>query len=191
MRATARKGTGKDHAKWQPVATCAFQYMPDIRIDPTIAAQMTEAQKVEWVDASPTKVFRYNNVTRQASYHALRCWNNLLPNADSECSPSARCRFVQHAAPVARVNLAANNQQLQRWHQPKQPAEVASARPLQANSVIGLGETSTRCRQLKAMPGFLRWCLHLKVPLRFYVHHRMPTCTGAQQSCRLCRCTAD
>ncbi len=71
LRATARKGTGKDHAKWQPVATCAFQYMPDIRIDPTIAAQMTEAQKVEWVDASPTKVFRYNNVTRQASFNAL------------------------------------------------------------------------------------------------------------------------
>ena len=65
LRATARKGTGKDHAKWQPVATCAFQYMPDIRIDQTIASHMTEAQKVEWVDASPTKVFRYNNVTRQ------------------------------------------------------------------------------------------------------------------------------
>lgn len=71
LRAIARKGTGKDHAKWQPVATCAFQYMPDIRIDPTVASQMTEAQKVEWVDASPTKVFRYNNVTRQARSCAI------------------------------------------------------------------------------------------------------------------------
>ena len=64
LKAIARKGIGKDHAKWQPVATCAMQYMPDIRVDAAVADQMSEEQKLEWVDSCPTKVFRYNNVTR-------------------------------------------------------------------------------------------------------------------------------
>ena len=64
LKAIARKGIGKDHAKWQPVATCAMQYMPEIRLDPHIMSQMSEEQKIEWVESCPTKVFQYNNVTR-------------------------------------------------------------------------------------------------------------------------------
>ena len=64
LRAIARRGVGKDHAKWQPVATCAMQYMPEIRLDPHIMSQMSEEQKIEWVESCPTKVFQYNNVTR-------------------------------------------------------------------------------------------------------------------------------
>jgi hypothetical protein len=33
LRAIARKGIGKDHAKWIPVATAVYQYMPKITID--------------------------------------------------------------------------------------------------------------------------------------------------------------
>ena len=32
LRAVARKGIGKDHAKWSPVATAVYQYMPEVRI---------------------------------------------------------------------------------------------------------------------------------------------------------------
>ena len=32
LRAKARKGTGKDHAKWSPVATVRFQYIPEVSL---------------------------------------------------------------------------------------------------------------------------------------------------------------
>ena len=64
LKAIARKGIGKDHAKWQPVATCAMQFMPDIRLDSFIMEKMTEDERKEWVESCPTKVFQYNNVTR-------------------------------------------------------------------------------------------------------------------------------
>jgi len=33
LEAYARYGTGKEHAKWQPVSVCAYKYMPIIEID--------------------------------------------------------------------------------------------------------------------------------------------------------------
>lgn len=68
LRAIARKGIGKDHAKWQPVATVAFQFMPDIRIHHALMATLTPGQRREWVASTPGKdtVFRYNETTEQA-----------------------------------------------------------------------------------------------------------------------------
>lgn len=70
LRAIARKGIGKDHAKWQPVATVAFQYMPDIRINHALMATLTPLERREWAaaspgDGTPTAVFRYNDATEQ------------------------------------------------------------------------------------------------------------------------------
>lgn len=70
LRAIARKGIGKDHAKWQPVATVAFQYMPDIRINQALMATLTPLERREWAasspgDGTPTAVFRYNDATEQ------------------------------------------------------------------------------------------------------------------------------
>jgi DNA-directed RNA polymerase II subunit RPB3 len=65
LRATARKGIGKDHAKWIPVATVAFHYMPDISINRALMDSLTDRQKEDFVDSCPTPVFRYNNITKQ------------------------------------------------------------------------------------------------------------------------------
>lgn len=63
LTATARKGIGKDHAKWQPVATVAMQYMPLITIDHSLVDKLTDVQRQELCDADPRGTFRFNRLT--------------------------------------------------------------------------------------------------------------------------------
>lgn len=65
LRCIARKGIGKDHAKWQPVSTAVFQYVPEITINHAAIDSLTEDQREELCDADPRRTFRYNKVTRQ------------------------------------------------------------------------------------------------------------------------------
>ncbi|KAL4444006.1 hypothetical protein ABPG75_011743 [Micractinium tetrahymenae] len=65
LRAVARKGTAKDHAKWMPVATCVFQYMPEITINHALMDTLTDEQKEEWCDADPRKTFKLNKLTHR------------------------------------------------------------------------------------------------------------------------------
>ena len=65
LRAIARKGIGKDHAKWQPVATVSMQYIPEITINHAIIEQLNEDEREELCNADPRNTFRYNRMSQK------------------------------------------------------------------------------------------------------------------------------
>ncbi|KAA6416475.1 MAG: DNA-directed RNA polymerase II subunit RPB3-A-like [Trebouxia sp. A1-2] len=65
LKAIARKGIGKDHAKWSPVATARFKYVPEITLDQQGLEDLSEIQKIELADSDPTKTFGLHPTTRK------------------------------------------------------------------------------------------------------------------------------
>jgi DNA-directed RNA polymerase II subunit RPB3 len=58
LTAVARKGIGKDHAKWIPVATAVYQYYPEISINEGLMSLLTREQKQQLVDSNPHTITR-------------------------------------------------------------------------------------------------------------------------------------
>ena len=74
FHAKARKGVGKEHAKWSPVAVATFQYEPDVRLNEREIEKMDEIKKQEFVASCPTKVYAYDEHNRTVTIEdANRC----------------------------------------------------------------------------------------------------------------------
>jgi len=74
LKAVAKKGVGKEHAKWSPTCGVTYQYEPDIRFNQTRMDEFTETQKQEFASSCPTKVYRYDEDSKRVEIEdALRC----------------------------------------------------------------------------------------------------------------------
>lgn len=60
LRCTARKGIGKDHAKWSPVATAVFRYEPVIDINRALMDTLNVSEKRSFVESCPGRLLRYD-----------------------------------------------------------------------------------------------------------------------------------
>eukprot|EP01112_Ceratiomyxa_fruticulosa_P001158 TRINITY_DN1114_c0_g1_i1.p1 TRINITY_DN1114_c0_g1~~TRINITY_DN1114_c0_g1_i1.p1 ORF type:complete len:301 (+),score=58.74 TRINITY_DN1114_c0_g1_i1:216-1118(+) len=90
LKAIAKKGVGKEHAKWSPTCGVTFQYEPDIRINHSRLDEISERQKEEWVKSCPTKVYKYDETTRNVVVEdPLRCTfcKECIKKADSFGKP--------------------------------------------------------------------------------------------------------
>ncbi len=56
----AKKGQGKEHAKWSPVCLCSMKVQPKISLGDENMIKLTKDQKKEFVNCCPKKVFNFN-----------------------------------------------------------------------------------------------------------------------------------
>lgn len=60
LRARARKGIGKEHAKWSPACTVVFRYDVNVAIEQRVHDLLDRRQKMELVEKCP-KLFKLND----------------------------------------------------------------------------------------------------------------------------------
>jgi len=65
LTAIAKRGCGKEHAKWSPVSACYFYQEPIIEIDQEVFDTMEENEKIKWVETCPAGGLKYEETTGQ------------------------------------------------------------------------------------------------------------------------------
>lgn len=72
LKAVARMGISKEHAKWCPVAVATYRFWPIVTINEEQVATLTMEQKQELVDVCPDRILELDEVTGTlvASEHA-------------------------------------------------------------------------------------------------------------------------
>ena len=65
LRAIARKGVGKDHAKWIPVATAVYHFMPEITVNDSLVDELNEQERKDLAASDPSGTFKYNEVIKR------------------------------------------------------------------------------------------------------------------------------
>eukprot|EP00670_Eutreptiella_braarudii_P027515 CAMPEP_0174375306 /NCGR_PEP_ID=MMETSP0811_2-20130205/114092_1 /TAXON_ID=73025 ORGANISM="Eutreptiella gymnastica-like, Strain CCMP1594" /NCGR_SAMPLE_ID=MMETSP0811_2 /ASSEMBLY_ACC=CAM_ASM_000667 /LENGTH=294 /DNA_ID=CAMNT_0015525389 /DNA_START=116 /DNA_END=1000 /DNA_ORIENTATION=+ len=96
-RCIARRGIGKEHAKWIPTCTVAMAYMPDIRINQEVADQMPSEHKHEWAECCPKKVFKYEPKTTlleiERADDCIYCGECVMKAEDIGCDGLVSVKF--------------------------------------------------------------------------------------------------
>jgi len=72
LKAVAKKGVGKEHAKWSPACGVTFQFEPVIHLNETRMLELTEEQKQEFAKCCPTKVYKYDENSQQVEIENIR-----------------------------------------------------------------------------------------------------------------------
>lgn len=67
LTCTARKGIGKDHAKFSPVATAVFRYQPLVTLNQRLIRAMTPLQRQDLVASDPNAILVYNEADDSVS----------------------------------------------------------------------------------------------------------------------------
>ena len=60
LRATAKKGIGKDHSKWTPVCVATYTFEPIIRLNWPSLEELKPEEKEAFVNSCPTRVYSYD-----------------------------------------------------------------------------------------------------------------------------------
>ena len=71
---TARKGIGKDHAKWSPVATAVFRYQPQVTLRQEVIRRMTPAQRADWAASDPNQILKYDAATQAVTLGVIEAY---------------------------------------------------------------------------------------------------------------------
>lgn len=88
LKAIARLGTNKEHAKWCPVAVATYRYWPDIMINHEQLSLLTLEQKQEIVDACSDRVLELDELTGEIK---------AAEDAWDKCTYTEDLAFTQNA----------------------------------------------------------------------------------------------
>lgn len=72
FRLLARKGIGRQHAKWSPVSTCIMYRDAIVQLDEDkVNRQLTVDQRKEFVQSCPRKVFNFNQIKQAVEIESV------------------------------------------------------------------------------------------------------------------------
>jgi len=78
LKAIAKKGIAKEHAKWGPCSVATFQFDPDIQINPIVMSELDYAQRKDWYGAALSYSLLLLAARRESSGCLLCSWAGAL-----------------------------------------------------------------------------------------------------------------